>query len=84
MQVDFLHALNLAGLDETTELGDGLPLLLLVLVASTTATAASTSTTAITTVSATGAETTATRRARSTISHFRGREFDWKMLVSPS
>lgn len=28
MEVDLLHALDLAGLDETAQLGDGLPLLL--------------------------------------------------------
>lgn len=57
VQVDLLHALDLAGLYETAQLGDGLPLLLLALAAATsTATAASTSTIATTTV----AETTTT------------------------
>ena len=69
VQVDLLHALDLAGLDETAELGDGLPLLLLRLAAATsTATASST-----TAVSASGAETTASGAAggsaSSTISH---------------
>ena len=35
VQVDLLHALDLAGLDETAQLGDGLPFLLLRLLAST-------------------------------------------------
>ena len=57
VEVDLLHALDLASLHETAELGDGLPLLLLALAAATsTATAASTSTIATTTV----AETTTT------------------------
>ena len=62
MQVDLLHAVDLAGLDEAAELGDGLPLLLLVLAAAaSTATATSTAT-----VTTAGAEATATS---STISH---------------
>jgi hypothetical protein len=32
VEVDLLHGSDLAGLDETAELGDGLPLLLLLLV----------------------------------------------------
>lgn len=61
MQVDLLHAVDLAGLDQTAKLGHGLPLLLLALAASSsTATATSTST-----VTTSGSETTAT----STVSH---------------
>merc|ERR1712227_855924 len=45
VEVDLLHGLDLAGLDETTELGDRLPLLLLVL-GTTATTAATTATTA--------------------------------------
>lgn len=64
VQVDLLHALDLAGLYETAQLGDGLPLLLLALAAATsTATTASTSTIAATTV----AETTTTGTA--SVSH---------------
>lgn len=66
VKVDLLHAVDLAGLDQSTELGDGLPLLLLVLAATTT-TATSTSSAAIT---ASGSETTAARS--STISHCEG------------
>jgi hypothetical protein len=67
VKVDLLHAVDLAGLYETTELGHGLPLLLLRL-AATTATTASTSTT---TVTAAGTETTAAARSSAaTISHF--------------
>lgn len=50
VQIDLLHAGDLAGLDETTELGDGLPFLLL-LCAATTATA-TTATAAVTTARA--------------------------------
>ncbi|KAL2285248.1 hypothetical protein FJTKL_08452 [Diaporthe vaccinii] len=64
VQVDLLHALDLASLYETAQLGDGLPLLLLALAAATsTATAASTSTIAATTV----AESTTTGTA--SVSH---------------
>ena len=38
VEVDLLHGLDLAGLRETTELGDGLPLLLLALCSATGAT----------------------------------------------
>lgn len=58
VEVDLLHALDLAGLDETTELGDWLPLLLLVL---STTTSWSPAATATATVSA-----TVTTRAKST------------------
>ena len=46
VKVDLFHAGDLAGLDETAELGDGLPFLLLALGAATTT--ASTSTAAVT------------------------------------
>ena len=46
VKVDLLHAGDLASLDETAELGDGLPFLLLVLGAATATT--STSTAAVT------------------------------------
>jgi len=62
VQVDLLHAVDLAGLDQTAELGDGLPLLLLGLAAAT-ATTTATATTAVTT---SGSETAATS---STVSH---------------
>merc|ERR1712093_767045 len=52
VQVDLLHALDLSILDQTTKLGDWLPLLLLVLVCSTTRSTTSTSTAAITTITA--------------------------------
>lgn len=65
VQVDLLHAVDLAGLHETTELGDGLPLLLLALAAAASATT-TTSTAAVTT---TGTETTATGGACTTVSH---------------
>lgn len=61
VQVDLLHAVDLASLYETAELGDGLPLLLLALAA-----AATTATTTATAFAATASETTAT----STVSHF--------------
>lgn len=64
VQVDLLHAVDLASLYETAELGDGLPLLLLGL-AATTATATTASTAAVTT---TGSETTTTSTAAS-VSH---------------
>jgi hypothetical protein len=65
VQVDLLHALDLASLHQTAELGDGLPLLLLGL-ATTTSTATATSTSTVTTAT-TVAETTAT--STTTVSH---------------
>jgi hypothetical protein len=56
VQVNLLHAVDLASLDETAELGDGLPLLLLAL--TTTASTAASATTATVTTART--ETTAT------------------------
>lgn len=78
VEVDLLHALDLAGLYETTELGDGLPFLLVALTTSTASTTAATATPAtITTTVTTGSETTATVAAGSTasISHI----CDWKV-----
>ena len=75
MQVDLLHALDLAGLYETAELGDGLPLLLVALTTSTASATAATATPAtITSTVAARAETTATVAAGSTasISHICG------------
>lgn len=64
MQVDLLHALDLAGLDQTAKLGDGLPLFLVVLTAATAAATSTSPTTvttpAVTTTVATRGETTAT------------------------
>lgn len=69
VQVDLLHAGDLASLDKTAQLGDGLPLLLLALAATaSTATATTTATiTTTTTVTTAGSETTATSTAA--ISH---------------
>lgn len=58
VEVDLLHALDLAGLYETTELGDGLPFLLVALRAAASATAAATATSTVT-ATATVAEATA-------------------------
>lgn len=66
VQVDLLHAGDLAGLDETTELGDGLPLLLLLLAATTATTTAATAT--VTTTVAARTETTTS--TGSSVSHF--------------
>lgn len=66
VQVDLLHGGDLAGLDETTELGDGLPLLLLLL-STTTATATATTATVTTTVAARAKSSTSTG---SSVSHF--------------
>jgi hypothetical protein len=49
VEVNLLHGLDLAGLHETTELGHGLPLLLLALCAATGATTATASTATVTT-----------------------------------
>lgn len=68
VEVDLLHALNLAGLDETTELGDGLPLLLVVLVAAATSTSTATATAAITTTITTSSKAAAAGTS-SPISH---------------
>jgi hypothetical protein len=78
VEVDLLHGLDLAGLDETTELGDGLPLLLLVL-GSTATTAATTTTTATvtTTVSSTRCESAT---SCSTVSHCV--DMCWLLLLS--
>lgn len=59
VEVDLLHVLDLAGLYETTELGDGLPLLLSVLCASTTRSSAATATATLSTAVTTAAESTA-------------------------
>lgn len=60
VEVDLLHGLDLAGLYETTELGDGLPLLLLALCAATGATTATASTATVTAAlsTTTGSEST--------------------------
>ena len=69
MEVDLLHALDLAGLHETAELGDGLPLLLLGLAAATATATSTTATAAITATVATGSEAAATGSTGSSISH---------------
>jgi len=74
VEVDLLHAVNLAGLDETAELRHRLPLLLLAL----TTTASTATTTTATTVSASGSETTATG-STTTVSHFVDLGFDSKI-----
>lgn len=71
VQVDLLHAGDLAGLDETAELGDGLPLLLLLL-STTTATATTTTATVTTTTTVTttvAARTETTTSTGSSVSH---------------
>ena len=63
MQVDLLHALDLAGLDETAELGHGLPLLLVALgtaASAATATASTATSVPAATVSARAESTSAT------------------------
>ena len=65
MKVDLLHGLDLAGLYETTELGDGLPLLLLALCAATGATTATASTATVT-----AALGTATGSKSTSVGHF--------------
>ena len=67
VQVDLLHAGDLAGLDETAELGDGLPLLLLLLSTTTAATATTATATVTTTVAARTETSTSTG---SSVSHF--------------
>jgi hypothetical protein len=67
VQVDLLHAGDLAGLDETAELGDGLPLLLLLLSTTTTATTTTATATVTTTVAARAKSSTSTG---SSVSHF--------------
>jgi hypothetical protein len=70
VEVDLLHALDLAGLHQTTELGDGLPLLLVALATAPTSTTASTTSTAAVTATVTArTETSSTGSARATISH---------------
>lgn len=65
VQVDLLHAVDLASLDQTAQLGDGLPLLLLALAATTSSATATATTT--TTISASGCESTAATSA--SVSH---------------
>jgi hypothetical protein len=65
VKVDLLHGLDLAGLYETTELGDGLPLLLLALCAATGATTAAASTATVT-----AALGTATGSKSTSVGHF--------------
>lgn len=72
VEVDLLHALDLAGLHETAELGDGLPLLLLGLAAATATATSTAATAAVTTTIATGSEAAATGARSSTISHYVG------------
>jgi hypothetical protein len=66
VQVDLLHAGDLAGLDETAELGDGLPFLLLLCAAATTTTTTATAT-VTTTVTARAKSSTSTGGS---VSHF--------------
>lgn len=72
VEVDLLHALDLASLDETAELGDGLPLLLIGLASTASTTASSTATAAVTaTITTTGCESAAAAGGTgSSISHF--------------
>jgi hypothetical protein len=65
VKVDLLHALDLAGLHETAELGHGLPLLLLALCAATGATTATASTATVT-----AALGTATGSKSTSVGHF--------------
>ena len=65
VQVNLLHAVDLAGLNQSTELGNGLPLLLLGLAAATT-TATATTTTTVTTSSS---KTTTTGSSAASVSH---------------
>lgn len=64
VQVDLLHAGDLAGLHETTELGDGLPFLLLL------STAATATTTATATATVTTARAKSSTSTGSGVSHF--------------
>ena len=80
VQVDLLHAVDLAGLDQAAQLGDGLPLLLLALPAAASSATATSSTavTRTTAVTTSGLETAAagssgtstTRSGAATISHY--------------
>lgn len=70
VEVDLLHALDLSGLYETAELGDGLPLLLVLVAAPASTTTSTTATAAVAaTVAATGSETAAAGSTGSSISH---------------
>lgn len=70
VEVDLLHALDLAGLYETAELGDGLPLLLVLVAAPASTTTSTTATAAVAaTVAATGSEAAAAGSTGSSISH---------------
>ena len=73
VEVDLLHALYLASLDQTAELGNWLPFLLVALCTTTSWSSASTSTATVTTAVTTGSETTARTCAgctsSTTISH---------------
>jgi hypothetical protein len=69
VEVDLLHALDLASLDETAQLGDWLPLLLVALAAAPTSTSTATAATTLTATVTPRCETAAAG-ARSPISHF--------------
>ena len=71
VQVDLLHAGDLAGLHETTELGDGLPFLLFLLAAATTTATATSTTATVTTARAKSSTSTG-----SGVSHF---EYIWRL-----
>lgn len=69
VQVDLLHRLDLALLDETTELGDGLPFLLLVLVGAPTRSTSSTSTASVSAPVSARTKSASTGTSSSSVSH---------------
>ena len=83
VKVDLLHALDLAGLYKTTELGDGLPLLLVLVAATTTAATSTTATAAITATITTASSKAAasTGSTGSSISHICGYSVPRRVLL---
>lgn len=72
VEIDLLHALDLASLYETAELGNGLPLLLAAVLAAATTTATAASTSLTTTVTSRAEATTSCATA---VSHVDSNEF---------
>jgi hypothetical protein len=69
VQVDLLHALDLAALHETAELGDGHPFLVAVLGTTTSATSASTATTSVAATIASGTKPSTGTASVTSVSH---------------
>jgi len=70
VKVDLLHAGDLPGLDEATQLGDGLPLLLVVLTGASAWASSSAASASVAATVATGSESAATGSTSSSVCHY--------------